>query len=595
MRTSILAVIPALLLAGCAHTNAQATRPADISATDPPSRVARLSYISGAVSFKAAGMDDWTPADLNRPLTAGDELWTDRDSRAELDLGHAFMRLDEQTNVGFFNLDDRGVQVKITAGVAEIHLRRLDEQDEFEVDSPQAAVTLLRTGDYRIDVVENGPVSVVARIGQAQVTAPGQSFTVRAGQQARITGVQEIAYDITPAPPTDRFDSFCATRDRRTERVESLQHVSPYAIGVEDLDEYGYWGAYPDYGPVWFPRTVSVGWAPYRFGHWVWIEPWGWTWIDDAPWGFAPFHYGRWAIFGGVWGWVPGPVRIRAVYAPALVVFMGGGPGYRYYFGLGGGLGVAWFPLGPREIYMPPYRASRVYVTNVNISHTTITNTTNIWRTDMARQHYANRGINGAVTAVPEDVFAGARPVGRSAVRVNPQEAAAANIGGSAPPVTPNRRSIAAAPDGARPAPRPPDGAARRQVTVQRTPPPAPVPFDRKSETLARDPGRPPAPTQVDALRRQQPEARQESRQDARPQYRQATPSPRPPEVQRPQAAPPPSAPGQGRQAPAARPAPAPAPSPRQTDSRRRTIEREQRPANQSKDQSKDQSKGRGR
>src|SRR5689334_23501633 len=305
MRLSILAVIPALLLAGCAHRNAQAARPADISAPDPPSRVARLSYISGAVSFKAGGTDDWTPADLNRPLTVGDELWTDRDSRAELDLGHAFIRLDEQTNVGLLNLDDRGVQVKITEGVAQIHLRRLDEQDEFEVDSPQAAVTLLRTGDYRIEVSENGPVSVIARTGQAQVTAPGQSFTVRAGQRATITGVQETAYEITPAPPTDRFDSFCATRDRRAERVESLQHVSPYVIGVEDLDEYGYWGAYPDYGPVWFPRTVAVGWAPYRFGHWVWIEPWGWSWIDDAPWGFAPFHYGRWAIFGGVWGWVP--------------------------------------------------------------------------------------------------------------------------------------------------------------------------------------------------------------------------------------------------------------------------------------------------
>src|SRR5256885_3839541 len=44
------------------------------------------------------------------------------------------------------------------------------------------------------------------------------------------------------------------------------------------------------------------------------------SWVDDAPWGFAPFHYGRWTIVGGSWGWVPGPIRVRPWYAPALVV-----------------------------------------------------------------------------------------------------------------------------------------------------------------------------------------------------------------------------------------------------------------------------------
>ena len=52
----------------------------------------------------------------------------------------------------------------------------------------------------------------------------------------------------------------------------------------------------PEYGTVWFPHVTIVGWAPYRYGHWAWISPWGWTWVDDAPWGFAPFHYGRWVF-----------------------------------------------------------------------------------------------------------------------------------------------------------------------------------------------------------------------------------------------------------------------------------------------------------
>ena len=566
MRLLISLLFLALLLSGCAQRSAQiAPPPAVVAESDPPGRVARLSYLSGVVSFKAAGTDDWTPAVLNRPLTTGDELWTDRDSRAELDSGNAFVRLDERTSAGILNLDDQAAQIKVSEGVVQVHLRRLDEQDEFEIDAPQAAISLLRTGDYRFEVDEDGAsTTVIARTGQAEVTAPGQAFTVRAAQQARIQSTEQVTYEITPAPPTDRFDSFCEIRDRRAEKLESLQYVSPYVIGVDDLDQYGTWRTYPDYGPMWFPRTVTMDWAPYRFGHWVWIEPWGWTWIDDAPWGFAPFHYGRWVIVNRVWGWVPGPPRIRAIYAPALVVFVGGGPGLRYYFGVGAGLGVAWFPLGPREIYIPPYRASRLYVTNVNISHTVVVNRTNIWKTDVARQRYVNRGVNGAVTAVPEDVFAGARPVGRSAVGVSPQEAAAGHIGGSAPPAAPTRRSVAAVPDGARPVPRPPDAATRRQVTVRRTPAAAPIPFEQRRQALERDPGRPPDPANIDALRRQQPETR--------PQYRQATPAPQPPGTSRPQAAPP------RTPTPSDRVRPSPAPTPRQTENRRRSIEREQRP-----------------
>ena len=130
-----------------------------------------------------------------------------------------------------------------------------------------------------------------------------------------------------------------------------------------------------------FPTRVAAGWAPYRFGHWVWVAPWGWTWVEDEPWGFAPFHYGRWAEVGGGWCWVPGPVVVRPVYAPALVVFVGGPRfGMSVSFGGGGG-GVAWFPLGPREVYVPPYRTSVRYVQNVNVTNTTVNvvNVTNVY------------------------------------------------------------------------------------------------------------------------------------------------------------------------------------------------------------------------
>src|SRR5215468_623084 len=75
-------------------------------AADPPARAARLSDTEGSVSLQPAGVQDWTAATLNRPLTTGDKLWSDQGSRAELDLGDAVIRLGSNTGFSFLNLDD---------------------------------------------------------------------------------------------------------------------------------------------------------------------------------------------------------------------------------------------------------------------------------------------------------------------------------------------------------------------------------------------------------------------------------------------------------------------------------------------------------
>ena len=168
-----------------------------------------------------------------------------------------------------------------------------------------------------------------------------------------------------------------------------MRYVSPDVVGYQDLDDYGVWYSDSNYGYIWVPR-VTRGWAPYQDGHWAWISPWGWTWVDEAPWGYAPFHYGRWVYARNRWGWVPGPIAVRPVYAPALVAFIGG-PRFSVSVALGGGGGhVGWFPLGPREVYVPAYRTSREYVNRVNVSNTTVTNITitNVYNTHQHPQQH---------------------------------------------------------------------------------------------------------------------------------------------------------------------------------------------------------------
>src|SRR5216684_5088102 len=99
------------------------------------------------------------------------------------------------------------------------------------------------------------------------------------------------------------------------------------------LDRYGRWVETPEYGWVWQPTQVGSRWQPYWDGRWMWTTA-GWTWVTDEPWGWATYHYGRWAMLDGVgWIWLPG-----RVWGPAWVAWRWGG-GY-----------AGWCPLGPRGV-----------------------------------------------------------------------------------------------------------------------------------------------------------------------------------------------------------------------------------------------------
>jgi hypothetical protein len=471
---------------------------------DPPGRVARLGYMQGSVSFQPAGESDWVQAVPNRPMTTGDKLWSDQDARVEVELGSAVIRLAGNTGFSFLNLDDRTMQIQLTSGSLNINVRRWNSNDVFEVDTPNLAFSVLQSGRYRIEASEDGNYTIVSvREGEGESTGNGQTYTLHAGQRATFSGAESLNADVVEIGSPDEFDTWAYSRDRRRETSRSAQYLSPDVVGYEDLDEYGDWRDDSNYGHVWFPSRISAGWAPYRDGHWDWISPWGWTWVDDAPWGYAPFHYGRWVTVGGRWGWVGGPVDVVPVYAPALVVFLGTG-------GIGFGGNVGWFPLGPREVYIPSYHVSRGYMNRVNISNTTVNNTTitNVYNTTIVNKstnitnvNYQNRHIAGAVTAVPQRAFVNAQPVAAVAVAVNAQEIASGPVSSRAT-VAPSRESVLGSrADGARRVATPPPAVASRQVIAKALPPPPPVPFARQQQALAAHPGQPLERNEAQTLR----------------------------------------------------------------------------------------------
>src|SRR5579864_9531827 len=344
---------------------------------DPPSRAVRLQYISGPVSIQPGGVNVWVEAVVNRPLTTADRVWTDKAAKAELHLGSAALRLNAETSMTLTNVTDEMVQVELDQGTLNLHIRHLFGGETYEIDTPNQAFTILKAGDYRFDVDPNADTtSIIVWRGEGESNGQGTGVKLKSGHQATFSGGTSMQHEMASAPGLDGFDDWCRVRDDRQDHAKSYQYVSADVVGADELDQYGTWRTLPEYGAVWVP-AVAPGWAPYHYGHWAWVEPWGWTWVDDEPWGFAPFHYGRWVYYGDSWGWVPGPVVARPVYAPALVAWVGGG-GVSVGIAIGSAPTVGWFPLGYGEPYLPPYGGSRRYFQQVNVSNTRITNITQV-------------------------------------------------------------------------------------------------------------------------------------------------------------------------------------------------------------------------
>ena len=237
------------------------------------------------------------------------------------------------------------------------------------------------------------------------------------------------------------------------------------------------------------------------------IAPWGWTWVDDEPWGYAPFHYGRWAFTPAGWVWIPGPPALRPVYAPALVAWVGG-PRFGVSIGVGVGPSVGWFALGPGEVWVPAYRASPAYFSRVNVSNTVIVNQvhiTNVYnatyinRTTVNNATYANQRVNGAVMAVPQSAMVSGRPVSQAAIRV-PQDSAGSWQVRQTAAVAPARAAVLGGRQAGAAAP--PSSLSNRTLMARATPPAAPVSFERQQSALQANPGQPVNRT---ALRQLQP------------------------------------------------------------------------------------------
>jgi hypothetical protein len=533
---------------------------------DPPARVGRVSDIEGAVSFLPPGNQDWVEVLRNFPITSGEAFWTGDGGRAELQLGGVQARLDYETELDVVALDYGQTRLSVPQGSVNIRLWRVPDGG-VTIATPAGDVRLDQPGAYRLDVgapdengayppvevtsLEGGPAEAPGVYGFVDVP-PGAAAVIYAGYDPDLQDAQEAAIDDW-------------ARDREAQlRYARYDWQAETETGYQDLATYGRFESNPDYGQVWFPSDVPSDWAPYHYGQWSYVEPWGWTWVDDQPWGFAPFHYGRWIQIDGRWGWVRGQAVARPVYAPALVAFLGGA-GIGIGVGLGAGGVLAWAPLAPNEPYIPPYRVSQSYVRQVNVTSVNQTVINNITVNNTTTVQAGQLRNASAAIAVPTSHLAGGAKIQQAAVHVTPQALAQASVTPAAappapPPVAsrPGAGATAGAPAGLRAAPPPPARLQQVRTAVAQAPPgshaPPPIPGAHQvAQKPSAAPGMPPPAIAPAARQGREPPPKP-------PANRPAGPTP----AARLQGMPPPAPPSgaaQGGQSRRVEPSPPPAPT----------------------------------
>jgi hypothetical protein len=384
---------------------------------DPPARVGRLVVHGGEV-LMASGGADWRAVVRNYPVTSGDNVHVPIGSRAEVDFGSGTAWIAGGTTVYFERMDDQHFHARLADGQMIVRIMELDRNENAYVDLRSGQVRIVSPGLYRVEANASGTgrggVDLLqVKAGTAELSGGGGFETLRSGDAVEFDGFRTGFLNIRGE---DAFGAWADSRDRRYEGRRFAQ-VSPYMVGWRDLDDHGSWREHSQYGWVWYPRRVAADWAPYRFGHWTHVSPWGWTWVDDSPWGFAPFHYGRWVHLNGRWAWTPGPWERRPVYSPALVAWHGQIGNTNINVSIGSNNLVYWTPLSWGEAYYPSYTVSSTFWNVINRHHLHHSGyghsgQVHTYSTTPPRDYrYRNWNVPGGATAVEAGVIAGARPV----------------------------------------------------------------------------------------------------------------------------------------------------------------------------------------
>src|SRR2546426_1118971 len=396
---AIIAAVAALLFTRYERT---------ASAKEMP-QAARIERVDGQVglnrSLDQSQNAQWVEATANTPISVGDRVITRDNSRTDIAFtGRNFATLQANTSLDVLELSNQKNQLALREGSALFDVGSLPSGELFEVSTPCGAVDVKQAGLYQVAIDDQGNAVANTLNGVAEVVRQNGSSEIQKGESLTLScqnGQDAVLSRIDRGQAGALVDSYYRYRypkryDGRYVNYDtyladpyyydpynrdlSYHYVSEYIPGVEDLDDYGNWQYVSNYGYAWHPYAETA-WSPYQSGYWAMDYPFGLTWVSNEPWGYAPYHYGRWTYASNEWFWVPETVSTYPAYSPALVAFIPASQST-----------VAWVALGPGDPYTPFYYDPNWQAVYLN-------------RTPVIQERIVNLNVPGAVNVVQVQEF----------------------------------------------------------------------------------------------------------------------------------------------------------------------------------------------
>lgn len=290
---------------------------------DSQARIVRLSLVSGPVQIDRG--DGFEKAIMNMPITQGMKLWTQGDSRAEVEFEDgATMRLTPEAKLDFEQLTllssgAKASTVKVNQGRVYFNVPKEGEND-FRVAFDGQQLSLTHSVRFRLNLTSD-QVEIAVFKGELALNG-AKEIKVKKNETATLErsvdekGSYQLAKGISVSP----YDEWDTYRLQFNDQYASAGSKNvPYDYGRSDLNYYGSWGYVPGYGSLWRPFGFGYGWDPFDSGAWAWYPGWGYTWVSGYPWGWIPYRYGSWVwVQNYGWCWRPGGYSNWSV-VPAVI------------------------------------------------------------------------------------------------------------------------------------------------------------------------------------------------------------------------------------------------------------------------------------
>jgi hypothetical protein len=309
----LLSIIFTLLFALAPLSHAQGFE--DEDGHDSHARIVRISYVEGEVRLDNG--HGYESATLNVPVSEHNWLQTRSDGWAEVQLEDgSLIRLAPDTVIAFTELGRLSsggtiTTVDLDQGEAEFKVTKHDDSD-FQVTVKNKTIVLVHSGSFRVTSTNADPMEIVVWKGEVAIHDPdsGGEVAVKKDETFVLDTADPSRYALDKGAEADGLDQWSKQRDDYLSTYASSGHnytQSPYQYGASDLNYYGQYYDVPEYGNVWQPNGVGIGWDPFSNGYWSYSPGFGYTWVSSYPWGWMPYRYGRWVFVGNRgWCWAPG-------------------------------------------------------------------------------------------------------------------------------------------------------------------------------------------------------------------------------------------------------------------------------------------------